>query len=90
MSKEKVISIINYIKVNESKFDKFQMTELKWGLQQGLDVSLYCNAAFNKFQMREIRWGLEAKIDVSLYARPEINCRQMKQFRELLEKKKSA
>nr|WP_292162795.1 FapA family protein [Butyrivibrio sp.] len=74
-------------------FDKYlnveirgeNLREIRIGLKEGLDVSLYADHEFNWHQMREIRKGLENRIDVSVYAKPLYQPRQMHEIRKGLE-----
>ena len=60
------------------------MREIRWGLENNLNVSLYAKPDFNENQMEEIRLGLEDNLDVSLYATSDFNWKQMRQIREEL------
>ena len=60
------------------------MKDILWGLQEGLDVSIYVEK-FNREQMWEIRIGLKANLDVSKYAKVEYSWKQMREIRERLE-----
>ena len=73
-------------KIDEDKFNEYQIRELKLGLKKGLDISLYENPKYDYIQMREIRKGLESGIDASKYSDPIYDYYQMKQIREGLEK----
>ena len=74
-------------------FDKYlnveirgeNLREIRIGLKEGLDVSLYADHEFNWHQMREIRRGLENRVDVSVYAKPLYQPRQMHEIRKGLE-----
>jgi len=35
------------------------MQQIRWGLKDNLDVSIYADTKYNWKQMREIRYGLE-------------------------------
>ena len=66
------------------------MQEIRLGLQDNLDVSLYATIDFNIPQMEQIRKGLEDNLDISKYANPEIDYEEMKKIRlKLLEKKRN-
>lgn len=39
-------------------FDIFQMEQIKWGLEEGIDVDKYADPRFNWKQMQEIRLSL--------------------------------
>lgn len=48
------------------------MQQIRVGLEEKLDISLYAKPEFNHLQMYQIRKGLEEKIlDVSIHAKPE-------------------
>ena len=63
------------------------MEEIKLGLEDNLDISIYVNEDFNGPQMKQIRLGLKDNLDVSLYAEPDLSDEQMKKIREKLLKK---
>lgn len=84
------------IKAREDHIDDFDkylnveirgenLREIRKGLQEGLDVSIYADHEFNWHQMREIRRGLEKRLDVSIYAKPLYQPRQMYEIRKGLE-----
>ena len=84
------------IKAREDHLDDFDkylnvemrgenLREIRKGLQEGLDVSIYADHEFNWHQMREIRRGLESRLDVSIYAKPLYQPRQMHEIRKGLE-----
>ena len=74
-------------KIEESgKFNNSQKEQISFGLQKGLDISIYAKPEFDSKQMREIRIGLENGLDVSIYAKPEFNWLQMNTIRYGLEK----
>ena len=54
------------------------MREIKLGLQDNIDVSIYAKECFDWKQMEVIRIGLEEGYDVSVYAREIFNEKQMK------------
>ena len=60
------------------------LIEIRKGLENGIDVSIYAKPEFNWRQMREIREGLETGIDVSSYADPNIPWTQMHNMRPQL------
>lgn len=68
------------------KFNYSQKEQISFGLQKGLDISIYAKPEFNKWQMEQIRFGLEKGLDVSVYAKVEFNAEQMRQIRYGLEK----
>lgn len=58
------------------------LIEIRKGLYNGIDVSIYAKPEFKWQQMREIREGLEAGIDVTSYADPTIPWAQMSNMRK--------
>ncbi|MGN0413203.1 MAG: DUF342 domain-containing protein [Lachnospiraceae bacterium] len=58
-----------------------QMRQIRLGLQEGLDVSVYANRSYDWFQMEEIRKGLKDGISIENYAFPEIPYDKMQQIR---------
>ena len=46
-------------------FDELQAIEIIRGIENGIDVSVYCKEEFNAAQMKALRLGLEEKLDVS-------------------------
>ena len=73
--------------MTNSKFNNSQMKQIRYGLEEDLDVSKYADPKFNCLQMRQIRQGLEHGLDVSQYADPKFNDRQMWEIRLRLIKK---
>ena len=70
---------LEYDKVHD--FDDLQMEEIRKGLANGLDVSVYAKPEFDNRQMEEIRQGLVCELDVSVYAKPELSWKQMEEIR---------
>ena len=64
------------------------MQEIRIGLEDNLDVSIYVKPEFDWSQMDEIRIGLFHEVDVSIYAKPEIDHWEMKKIRMGLINKK--
>jgi len=56
------------------------MREIRFGLENNIDVFVYLNNNFNYLQMRQIRFGLEYGLNVSVYAKPEIKDWDMKKI----------
>ena len=75
------------VKSDESldEFDEYQMEQIRWGLEAGMNVSVYADPAFDSNQMVQIFVGLNEGLNVSIYADPLYNSLQMKQLRECLE-----
>ena len=67
------------------KYDAYQLSELRKGLEKGLDVSMYENPQFHYDQMYEIRLGLISKVKVSIYAVPSMHYSKMRAIRIGLE-----
>ena len=63
------------------------MEEIRKGLEDNLDISIYLNEDFDFLQMEQIRLGLKDNLDVDLYADPDISDKSMKRIREKLLKK---
>lgn len=57
------------------------MREVRLGLEQNLDVSIYADERYGWKQMRELRKGLEHQIDVTPYAKPLYRADQMREIR---------
>lgn len=60
-----------------SQFDKYQLKEIRRGLEQNLNVLISAKPYFNYKQMAIINMGLKANIDTSIYAKKEYNDHQM-------------
>ena len=88
---EKLKSILNISSPNKLSKIKKELTQadlfnqIRVGLKENLDVSLYANPEFNWKQMEQIRLDLKDNLDVSKYAKLEYNWQQMKEIREKLE-----
>lgn len=67
--------------MENAEYQKAQNNEIKLGIEEGLDVSLYSNPEFNWLQMEQIRMGLKDKVDASVYADPSYNYETMRQIR---------
>ena len=61
------------------------MHEVRRGLEQNLDVSVYADERYSWKQMRELRLGLEHQIDVTPYAKPLYRADQMREIRKGIE-----
>ena len=60
------------------------LIEIRKGLENDIDVSIYAKPEFNWRQMQEIRKGLEARIDASSYADPKFAWAHMSSIRKQL------
>lgn len=58
-----------------------QNQEIRLGMEEGLDVSIYSKPELNWMQMEQIRMGLKDKVDVSAYADSAYGYNTMKQIR---------
>lgn len=67
--------------MENDEYQKAQNQEIKLGIEEGLDVSIYSNPEFNWLQMEQIRMGLKDKVDASIYADPANNYETMRQIR---------
>ena len=62
-------------------FNESKKEEIRLGIENGIDVSIYAKPEFYYRQMDVIYSGLEKNIDVSIYANPEFTAEQMEQIR---------
>ena len=69
----------------DQKLNNDQMEQIRLGLLDNLDVSIYTKHEFTWTEMEEIRKGLKYGLDVSIYAKPEYDFAQMKEIRFGLE-----
>ena len=60
------------------------MREIREGLEQDLDVSIYAKKKYSWEQMDEIKLGLKYNLDVSVYAKSEISWEKMREIRKQL------
>ncbi len=67
--------------MENDEYQKVQDQEIKLGIEQGLDVSLYANPEFNWLQMEQIRLGMQDKVNAALYANPAYSYESMRQIR---------
>lgn len=65
----------------KKEFTNMQMLEIKKGIQNGIDTSVYNNIEYQAEQMREIRLGMEQGVDVSKYLNQKFNQYEMEQIR---------
>ena len=66
-------SILYKSKNWKAKFNKEQLREIRKGIINNENISLYAKDYFNYKQMKVIRLGLLKNVDVSLYAKPSYN-----------------
>lgn len=55
-----------------NRFTSLQLAEIRRGLEQDVDVSVYAIASFDDTQMRWIRKHMQRKLDFRKYAIPSI------------------
>lgn len=67
--------------IKNSKFNYWQMNQIRLGLRDGLDVSQYADLKFNSLQMNQIRLGLRDGLDISQYATPKFHHSKMRKIR---------
>ena len=56
-----------------NRFTSLQLAEIRRGLEQDVDVSVYAIASFDDIQMRWIRKHMPRKLDFRKYAIPSIS-----------------
>lgn len=56
-----------------NRFTSLQLAEIRRGLEQDVDVSVYAIASFDDIQMRWIRKHMQCKLDFRKYAIPSIS-----------------
>ena len=56
-----------------NRFTSSQLAEIRRGLEQDVDVSVYAIASFDDTQMRWIRKHMQRKLDFRKYATPSIS-----------------
>lgn len=56
-----------------NRFTSLQLAEIRRGLEQDVDVSVYAIASFDDTQMRWIRKHIQRKLDFRKYAIPSIS-----------------
>ena len=56
-----------------NRFTSLQLAEIRRGLEQDVDVSVYAIASFDDIQMRWIRKHMQRKLDFRKYAMPSIS-----------------
>ncbi|MFI3211568.1 MAG: hypothetical protein R3Y64_11045 [Peptostreptococcaceae bacterium] len=63
------------------EFEVRQMEQIRLGLQDDLDVSIYADTKYEYKQMKEIRLGLIDEVDVSIYLNSNISHKTMRIIR---------
>ncbi|AOG60850.1 hypothetical protein SHELI_v1c09010 [Spiroplasma helicoides] len=81
-----LIQDIDLYEYAKKEIDSKQLQEIKLGIQQNLNISIYASPEFFSWAaMREIRLGLEQDLDVETYANPALDSDQMHEVRLGLE-----
>ena len=62
-------------------YSEAQLSEIRKGIANRVDIRIYSDVKYTGRQMREIRYGLERNLDVSHYANVLFRERQMRQIR---------
>lgn len=62
-------------------FELEQISEIRQGISDGVDVSMYANKSYFAEQMREIRLGLSHDVPVLFYKDPKFDWMQMAEIR---------
>ena len=70
-SNENIQRLLNTTWAN--RFTSLQLAEIRRGLEQDVDVSVYAVASFDDTQMRWIRKHMQRKLDFRKYAIPSIS-----------------
>lgn len=73
--------------IDMSRFGADQQQEIKEGIEEGIDVSVYAKPELYAIQMRQIRLGLEKGLPVEAYASDRYDWFQMEEIRLGLEHK---
>ena len=91
---EKIHKNLNYANLMKTdwakQFDELQIIEIKKGIRNNLDVSVYANPIFDNEQMYEIRDGLQDNLAISLYAKPDLTWKQMRDIKKFLLQEKNS
>lgn len=74
------------LNIDLSEFTADQIEEIKQGLKEGLDVSVYAKKEFLAAQMMQLRLGLENNISVLPYCDPQFDWFQMEEIRKGIER----
>ena len=72
---------LQFFMTENAEYHEAQNQEIKLGIEDGLDVSIYSNSDFNWLQMEQIRMGLKDKVDATIYANPAYSYETMRQIR---------
>jgi len=72
---------LHFPMMENAEYQKAQNLEIRHGIEDGLDVSIYSNPEFNWLQMEQIRMGLMDKVDAAVYANPDYSYETMRQIR---------
>ena len=72
--------------IRAEKFDLYQLTEVRKGLQSGVDVRKYMSSSIPWMQMEELRLEMEQHVDMSRYRKNGFARSQIAEIREGLAK----
>lgn len=67
--------------ISKYNFNYGQEDQIRYGIIDGLDVSIYARPEFTAEQMDEIYQGIKDGLDVSTYAKPNLKWKQMEKIR---------
>ena len=70
--------LLKFIMLSKT-LSKQQIEEIRMGLEENVDVSLYAKKDFSDRKMREIRLGLKNNVDVTHYLNPAFTWNQMRE-----------
>lgn len=66
-------------------YSDYQLEEIRLGLENRVDVSVYAKVLYSWEQMREIRIGMQNKIDISKYKSMVHSATDMRKIRKSME-----
>ena len=72
----------NVKELREKGFNVFQLEQIRQGLQEGVDVSVYMDGRYSWLDMEEIRKGLKQGIDMTAYREAGYSTAQKREIRK--------
>ena len=66
----------------KNKYNEYQLKQIRFGLEDGLNVSFYADPKFSWKQMEQVRLGLEYGLAAWLYAKTKFSWKQMERKRK--------
>ncbi|MBR0090179.1 MAG: DUF342 domain-containing protein [Lachnospiraceae bacterium] len=72
----------NSVALREAGYNVFQLEQIRQGLNEGLDVSVYEHPQYSWIDMEEIRKGLKQGIDMSRYREAGFSTEQKREIRK--------